>query len=122
MYNNINIPDVSIENMSNGYTYAGEVDVGLKPSGKGIEFRRSGHKAYSGYFKNGFKHGKGTMFYENGRKAYKGEFSKGLMSGEGVMYYNSGKVLYRGTFRDGNFDKGNLYGLNGVLLINELEE
>ena len=114
-----NLLDVSIENLPNGYTYAGEVDIAFKPSGKGVQFRPSGRKGYSGFFKNGFKHGLGTLFYENGNKAYEGEFLKGLMSGNGIMYYDSGRVLSRGIFKNGDLEKGILFGINGEILANK---
>ena len=118
----INILDVSIENMPNGHSYAGEVDVALKPSGRGVQFRPSGHKEYDGTFKNGYKHGTGTVFYENGRKAYQGDFVKGLMEGNGVLYYESGTPLFNGTFKNGDIDKGDLFGINGGLLLKRKHE
>ena len=108
--------EVSIENLPNGYSYAGEVDVGLKPSGHGTKFRPNGHIEYIGEFHNGFKQGKGTVFYENGNKAYKGDFSKGLMTGRGVMYYLSGQPLARGIFKNGILEKGQVLGMKGEVL------
>ena len=107
---------VSIENLPNGYSYAGEVDIGLKPSGKGTEFKPNGHVDYVGLFKNGLKQGKGTLFYENGNKAYDGDFNKGLMAGKGTMYYLTGQPLARGIFKDGNLEKGQILGINGEVL------
>ena len=108
--------EVSIENLPNGYSYAGEVDVALKPSGYGTKFRPNGHIEYIGGFHNGFKQGKGTLFYENGNKAYKGDFSKGLMTGRGVMFYLSGQPLARGIFKNGNLEKGQVLGMKGEIL------
>ena len=112
----INFPEVSIENLPNGYSYAGEVDIGLKPSGKGTEFKPNGHIEYVGMFKNGFKQGRGSLFYENGNKAYDGDFNKGLMAGKGIMYYLTGQPLARGLFKNGKLERGQILDINGEIL------
>ena len=107
---------MSIENLPNGHSYAGEVDVALKPSGNGTQFRPNGHVEYTGLFKNGFKQGRGTLFYENGNNAYRGNFKKGAIDGKGIMFYPSGKVLAGGTFRNGELKRGSILDTNGELL------
>ena len=117
--NHLEILDVSIENLPNGFSYAGEVDIALKPSGKGTSFRPDGHVEYIGFFKNGLKQGKGTLFYENGKKAYRGSFRKGLITGRGTMYYPNGQVLATGTFKNGNLERGKMRGEDGEIIKKE---
>ena len=117
--NQLEISDVSIENLPNGFSYAGEVDIALKPSGKGTSFRPDGHVEYIGFFKNGLKQGKGTLFYENGKKAYRGSFRKGLITGRGTMYYPNGQVLATGTFKNGNLERGKMRGEDGEIIKKE---
>ena len=108
---------MTIENKVNGMTYIGEVDVGLRPSGTGLEYSPNGKLQYLGQYLRGNRHGKGTFYHPSGSKAYQGDFDNGQMQGHGMVFDEmTKKVLYRGTISNGSFVDGSIYKTDGSLL------
>ncbi len=97
------------------FTYTGEVDADMLPSGEGEARYESGDKCtYKGKFDKGEMHdsGKATLKFDKGDK-YEGSFEHG--------YYKKGrytladKSYFEGTFKDGQPYDGKWYNADGSM-------
>ena len=64
-------PSGMLKNLSNGFYFEGEVNIGESP------------------------HGNGSIFYPNGLVLYQGQFFRGKPEGQGEQFYPNGALEYQ---------------------------